>query len=88
MIHLSYIKGTYIKEIYSNKENGYIVGVLKLKETDLEINTNSVYFTGNFFNLRLRSAYIMNGEFIEHKKYGNQFHVTTYELVLPTKKKN
>ena len=85
-VSMSYIKGTFIKEIYSNKENGYIVGVLKLKETDLEISTSSVYFTGNFFNLRLRSTYLMNGEYIKHPKYGNQFHVTTYELVLPTKK--
>ena len=83
---MSYIKGTFIKEIYSNPENGYIVGVLKLKETDLEINTSSLYFTGNFFNLRLRSNYVMNGELIKHQKYGNQFHVATYELVLPTKK--
>ena len=46
-VSMSYIKGTFIKEIYSNKENGYIVGVLKLKETDLEISTSNVYFTGN-----------------------------------------
>ncbi len=83
---MSYIKGTFVKEIYSNKENGYVVGVLKLKETDLELSTSSVYFTGNFFNLRLRSTYMMSGEYVVHKKYGNQFHVTAYELVLPTKK--
>ena len=28
---MNYIKGSYAKEIYSNKDNGYIVGVLKLK---------------------------------------------------------
>ena len=40
---MNYIKGTYIKEIYTNKENGYVVGILKLKDTDLEITTSSHY---------------------------------------------
>ena len=31
---MDYIKGTYIKEVYNNKDNGYTVGVLKLKESN------------------------------------------------------
>ena len=41
---MSYIKGTYVKNIYDNKETGYIVGVLKIKETDLDIIQSTVYF--------------------------------------------
>lgn len=82
---MNYIKGTYIKEIYANKENGYVVGILKLKDTDLEITTSNVYFTGSFYNLRYKSNYTMRGEYVHHQKYGNQFHVTSYELLLPTK---
>lgn len=82
---MSYIKGTYIKEIYSNLDNGYIVGVLKLKETDLDITSSSVYFTGCFYNLRIKSNYTFEGEYTNHPKYGNQFHVASYELLLPTK---
>lgn len=82
---MNFIKGSYIKEIYSNKDNGYVVGILKVKDTDLEIDSNSVYFTGSFYNLRIRSNYIMYGEFVNHPKYGSQFHVNTYELALPTK---
>lgn len=82
---MSYIKGTYIKEIYSNSDNGYIVGVLKLKDTDLDITSSNIYFTGSFYNLRLKSNYTFEGEYTNHPKYGNQFHVTAYELLLPTK---
>lgn len=82
---MSYIKGTYIKEIYSNKDNGYVVGVLKLKETNLNITTTSIYFTGTFYNLRIKSNYTMEGEYTNHPKYGNQFHTISYELLLPTK---
>jgi len=82
---MNFIKGSYIKEIYSNKDNGYVVGVLKIKETDLDIDSNSVYFTGSFYNLRIRSNYIMYGEFVNHPKYGKQFNVNSYELALPSK---
>ena len=82
---MNFIKGSYIKEIYSNKDNGYVVGVLKLKETDLETDKTNIYFTGSFYNLRIRSNYIMYGEFVNHPKYGSQFQVSSYELVLPTK---
>ena len=68
-VFMNYIKGTFIKEIYSNKDNGYIVGVLKLKETDLELDTSSIYFTGSFYNLRYKSNYIMYGEYNNHPKY-------------------
>ena len=82
---MSYIKGTYIKEVYSNPDNGYIVGVLKIKETDLDITNSTIYFTGSFYNLRIKSNYTLEGDYNNHPKYGNQFHVTRYELLLPTK---
>lgn len=82
---MSYIKGVYVKEIYSNTETGYVVGVLKLKETDMDITSSSVYFTGSFYNLQYKSNYTMYGEYIHHPKYGNQFQVMSYELLLPTK---
>lgn len=82
---MSYIKGVYIKEVYSNQDNGYIVGVLKIKETDLDISVSSIHFTGSFYHLRIKSSYTMYGSYTKHPKYGNQFQVTSYELLLPTK---
>ena len=82
---MDYIKGTYIKEIYKNNDNGYIVGVLKLKESNLSIEKTNIYFTGSFYNLRFHSSYTMYGNIVNHPKYGNQFQVNSYELLLPTK---
>ena len=42
---MNYVKGTFIKTIYSNKDNGYVVGVLRIKETDLELLNTTIYFT-------------------------------------------
>ena len=82
---MNYVKGTYIKEVYSNPDNGYVVGVIKVKDTDLDITNATVYFTGSFYNLRIKSNYTFYGEYTNHPKYGNQFHVNSYELLLPTK---
>lgn len=82
---MSYVKGTYIKEIYSNPDNGYVVGILKLKDTDLDITKSNIYFTGSFYNLRVKSNYLFEGEYTSTIKYGNQFQVYSYELLLPTK---
>lgn len=82
---MSYVKGTYIKEIYSNRDNGYIVGILKIKETDLNITKSNIYFTGSFYNLRIKSNYTFEGIYMNHPKYGDQLQVTSYELLLPTK---
>lgn len=83
---MSYIKGTFVKNIYSNKDNGYVVGVMCIKETDLDLLETRVYFTGSFYDLRLKNNYTMYGELVNHAKYGLQFSVTSYELLLPTKK--
>ena len=83
---MSYIKGKYIKTIYFNQDNGYVVGVLKIKETDLDLLEKSIYFTGSFYDLRLKNNYTMNGELINHAKYGLQFSVSSYEVLLPTKR--
>ena len=36
VITMNYIKGTYIKEIFSNATNGYVVGIIKVIESDVK----------------------------------------------------
>ena len=85
---MSYIKGKYTTEIFSNSDNGYTVGVIKIIDTDVvELkNKSCAYFVGTFIDLKLRNNYKMEGNLIIHKKYGVQFNVTNYENLLPEKK--
>ena len=85
---MGYIKGKYVINIFSNELNGYNVGVLKLFETDIKElkNKNNVYFVGTFIDLKLKNDYIMNGNLVLNKKYGLQFEVETYEVLLPERK--
>ena len=82
---MAYIKGIFIQDIYTNPSNGYTVGLIRVRESSDEEVVNSVLtFTGTFDELKYRQVYLMNGNFVNHSKYGRQFQVDTYELVLPT----
>ena len=82
---MAYIKGIFIQDIYSNNTNGYMVGLLRINDSsDQNIINKVMTFTGIFDSLKYKSTYLMNGEFIEHPKYGIQFNVSSYELVMPT----
>ena len=85
---MSYIKGKYTTEIFSNSDNGYTVGVIKIIDTDVvELkNKSTAYFVGTFIDLKLKNNYKMEGNLIIHKKYGVQFNVINYENLLPEKK--
>ena len=82
---MAYIKGIYINDIYQNESNGYMVGLLRVKESDIPSEVNKVLtFTGIFDELKYKANYKMIGQFVNHNKYGHQFQVESYELVLPT----
>ena len=79
------VKGTYISEIYKNDMNGYIVGLMRIKEASLsEYNNKVITFTGTFHELKIKTNYVFQGEFVSHPKYGNQFVVSSYEILIPT----
>ena len=82
---MAYIKGIFIQDIFTNSSNGYTVGLIRVKESDEEENINKVItFTGIFDELKYKTTYKMEGQFTNHPKYGRQFQVESYEIVLPT----
>ena len=74
-IYMSYIKGNFRKYIFRG-DKGYSVGLFRVKETDLELSTKTVTFTGYFDELNEIDTYHFSGEVVEHPKYGKQFNVT------------
>ena len=85
VVFMAYIKGIFIQDIYTNASNGYTVGLLRIKESDILEEVNKVVtFTGIFNELKYKTTYKMEGNFVEHSKYGHQFVVDSYEMVLPT----
>ena len=83
---MAYIKGIFIQNIFTNSQNGYTVGLLRVKESDnIEQINKVITFTGIFDELKYKATYKMTGKFTNHTKYGKQFMVDSYELVLPNK---
>ena len=84
---MAYIIGKFIQDIYSNSDNGYMVGLLRVVNSDESEYINKVItFTGIFDELKYKTNYKMEGNFVSHNKYGKQFQVDSYELILPTEK--
>jgi len=81
-----YLKGIYKRAIYQ-REN-YTVGLIRVKENDVdkEYNDKTITFTGYFSNINLEDNLVLTGEFTVHNKYGKQFLVTNYEVVMPEEK--
>ena len=83
---MSYIKGNFKKYIYKSN-TGFTVGLFKVKESDIDIS-KVIVFTGFFHDLNEMDLYLMEGDLTFHDKYGEQFSVKSYEVILPDDKDN
>ena len=78
-----YLKGIYKRTIY-NRES-YTVGLLRVKDNDIDpgLNDRTITFTGYFSGINLEDNLVLNGNFVSHSKYGEQFLANSYEIVMP-----
>lgn len=85
----TYIKGTFKRTIFSSND-GFTVGLIKIKETDdgdlLDSVGKQFTFTGLFADLNIDEDYIFYGEVIDNAKYGIQYKVNRYEKIMPEDK--
>ena len=70
------INGYVEKIVYRNTENAYTV-------VNLSVEGEDVMCTGYFSDITEGDQIIAEGSFIEHKQYGIQFTVTSYEIKEP-----
>ncbi len=85
----TYIKGTFKRLIFSSND-GFTVGLIKIKETDdqdlLDYKGKQFTFTGLFAELLIDEDYVFYGEVIDNPKYGIQYKVDKYEKIMPEDK--
>ena len=83
-----YIIGNVKSIIYESNSGPYKVGVFRVKESNdeelLKYVNKTISFTGNFNELNNEIDYIFYGELINHKKYGKQYSVKSYEIKEPS----
>lgn len=84
-----YIKGKFKRTIFESN-NGYVIGLVRVKETNDSIMEDyinkTITFTGYFADLNLDDDYIFYGKLVEHPKYGIQYNVDKYERIKPEDK--
>ncbi len=80
---MNYIKGKIRNIIYENKENGYVVAVFRIKETNdnlmLEYVNKTVTITGVFLDINSEEIFVLYGSPIRHERFGFQYKVDSYE---------
>lgn len=81
------IKGVFKRRIFSSSDTGYVIGLFKVKESDMEnLQQKTITIVGYFHELTEEETYVMHGDLVEHERYGQQFKVELYEKPLPEEK--
>ena len=81
----NFIKGKLYKQIYRNEMNGYMVGLFKINDSNIDYDNNIINITGILPVLDDRKEYILYGDIVNHIKYGIQFSVNSFDIVIPTR---
>lgn len=81
------VSGKFRNMLYQG-DNGYTVALFRVKKVlDDELAdflNKTITVTGSFINPNTEDTYILDGEYIEHPRYGFQLKVNTYEKTAPT----
>ena len=83
---MKYIRGKF-KQMIFESDNGYKVGLFRIKETnqdDMEEYVNkTITFTGYFAELNGEDYYRLSGKYVYNERYGSQYQVSSYEREEP-----
>lgn len=83
---MDYIRGKF-KQLIFESDNGYKVGLFRIKETNDEemkdFVNKTITFTGYFATINSEDYYKLNGNYVFNEKYGYQYQVTGYEREEP-----
>ena len=78
------VKGKVVHYIYHNQENLFTVAKFELHQID----EKEITITGYLPLLPKDIYFILNGNYIEHPRYGMQFQVLKYEQMLPEERES
>lgn len=89
-MNMNYIKGKLKKIIYQNNDNGYVVALFRVKETnDLKLSelvNKTITVTGIFNEVYLDVYLILYGTYEKNNRFGMQYSILRYERPMPTTK--
>ena len=83
---MSRITGNFKKTIYHNSNNSYLIGLFKVKEASSDLDkfiNKTITITGYLPDLNEIDSYNLEGNLVNHQKYGEQFMVNSFERIMP-----
>ena len=84
---MNQIEGKIKSIIYENEANGYLVALFRVSKVNgdslKDYLKKTVTITGNFLDIKMDTLITLEGEFINHDKFGEQFKVNSYEYNMP-----
>ncbi len=85
---MNYVKGKLKRFIYQNNDNGYVVALFRIRETNevkLQEKINkTITITGIFNEVNVDLSMILYGEYKANERFGLQYVVSSYEIEIPT----
>ncbi len=82
---MSVIEGKIKSTIFYNDTNGFLVALFRVsKSDDKNLLKKTITITGNILDLKMETLTVLNGEFINHEKFGKQFKFDSYEYIIPS----
>lgn len=82
----NFIKGEMIHTIFENKQEHFSIAKIKVLETNQELSEKEIVVKGYFRRLDPGETYEFYGRMVEHKRFGRQFQVDSYQRFLPESK--
>ncbi|MFC4076852.1 SF1B family DNA helicase RecD2 [Salinithrix halophila] len=82
----SYLKGSFVQEIFYNEENQYGVFLMRVTEATEELDTDEVTVVGNMIRPHPDETLVCFGEWTDHPRYGKQYQVNHVKKELPRSK--
>ena len=87
---MNYIKGKIKKTIFYNADNGFLVALFRVKETnDISLKekvNKTITITGQFSDVNLDVLMELYGKFIKNERFGMQYSVNNYVVSVPDSK--
>ncbi|KAB8127306.1 ATP-dependent RecD-like DNA helicase [Gracilibacillus oryzae] len=82
----NFIKGEMIHTIFENKNEHFSIAKIKVIETNQQLDEQEIVVKGYFRRLDPGETYEFYGRLVEHKRFGRQFQVDSYQRFLPESK--
>lgn len=81
------LDGYFVKILFHNEQNYYTVALFKVKNIDnkhAHYANKIITINGQMPGINLNQHYQVNGQFIDHAKYGKQLNVSSITMIQPT----